>query len=208
MGHARARTARLWVWARERAVQVRVSYCARSALENRRGLARLKFPYFIKHPAALRSAGLPGSAWGDAPAFGPLRPRCADARPYGWDRPKGMSRALTGRRLHPSPTCLRRGPQAPGWRGRRTRVPAHGWLGARNSHPVRHRPRTSRADTAPGVQVVRTVARSTWTPGTASAPHACGPTADGMGVEVGRGLLHAFKGAASVRQVHQALIVG
>lgn len=32
------------------------------------------------------------------------------------------------------------------------------------SHPVHRRPRRSRADTAPGVQVVRTVARSTWTP--------------------------------------------
>ncbi|GAA2056391.1 hypothetical protein GCM10009757_34180 [Streptomyces cheonanensis] len=34
-------------------------------------------------PAALRSAGrAPGSAAGAAPAFGPLRPRCADARPH------------------------------------------------------------------------------------------------------------------------------
>jgi hypothetical protein len=40
--------------------------------------------------------------------------------------------------------------------------------------------RASRADAAPGVQVVRTVARSTWTPGTTPAPLTCGPTADGM----------------------------
>ena len=32
------------------------------------------------------------------------------------------------------------------------------------SHPVHHQPRQSRADAAHGVQVVRTVARSTWTP--------------------------------------------
>lgn len=32
------------------------------------------------------------------------------------------------------------------------------------SHPDHRRPRQSRADAAQGVQVVRTVARSTWTP--------------------------------------------
>jgi hypothetical protein len=39
------------------------------------------FLYLIK--PRLRSAppGAPGSAAGAAPAFGPLRPRCADARP-------------------------------------------------------------------------------------------------------------------------------
>jgi hypothetical protein len=55
------------------------------------------------------------------------------------------------------------------------------------SHLDHLRPRQSRADTAPGVQVVRTVARSTWTPGAASAPHTCGSTADVMGVRVGGG---------------------
>lgn len=44
----------------------------------------------------------------------------------------------------------------------------------RGSHPARHRPRQSRADAAPGVQVVRTVARSTWTPGTTPAPRCVG----------------------------------
>lgn len=58
---------------------------------------------------------------------------------------------------------------------------------ARSSGRVRERPsrppstRASRADAAPGVQIVRTVARSIWTPGAASAPQECGPKADGMG---------------------------
>lgn len=41
------------------------------------------FLYWFK--PRLRSAppgALPGSAAGAAPAFGPLRPRCADARPH------------------------------------------------------------------------------------------------------------------------------
>lgn len=42
------------------------------------------------------------------------------------------------------------------------------------SHPVCHRPRQSRADAPPGVQVVRTVARSTWTPGATPAPRCVG----------------------------------
>ncbi|SDP21577.1 hypothetical protein SAMN05216259_12021 [Actinacidiphila guanduensis] len=41
--------------------------------------------------------------------------------------------------------------------------------------------RASRAVAAQGVKVVRTVARSTWTPGTTPAPLTCGPTAHGMG---------------------------
>lgn len=42
----------------------------------------LRVPLPHQAPAALRSAGrAPGSAAGAAPAFGPLRPRCADARP-------------------------------------------------------------------------------------------------------------------------------
>lgn len=45
---------------------------------------------------------------------------------------------------------------------------------AGNSHPVCHRPRTNRTDTAPGVQVVRPVGRSTWTPGTAPAQRVMG----------------------------------
>jgi hypothetical protein len=47
-------------------------------------------------------------------------------------------------------------------------------------HPVCRRPRQSRAALPPGVQVVRTVARSTWTPGGKPAPPRCGTTADGM----------------------------
>jgi hypothetical protein len=42
------------------------------------------------------------------------------------------------------------------------------------SHPACHRPRQSRADAAHGVQVVRTVARSTWTPWTTPAPRSVG----------------------------------
>ncbi|MEU3772381.1 endonuclease domain-containing protein [Streptomyces sp. NPDC032472] len=38
----------------------------------------------------------------------------------------------------------------------------------------------SRADTGPGVQVVRPAGRSTWTPGPAPAPRTCGSMADGM----------------------------
>jgi hypothetical protein len=49
-------------------------------------------------------------------------------------------------------------------------------------HPVCRRPRQSRAALPPGVQVVRTVARSTWTPGGKPAPPRCGTTADGMAV--------------------------
>ncbi|MGV9249671.1 hypothetical protein [Streptomyces sp. NPDC003710] len=47
-------------------------------------LGRVSLPH--QAPAALRSAGrAPGSAAGAAPASGPLRPRCADARPgEGW----------------------------------------------------------------------------------------------------------------------------
>nr|WP_254646017.1 integrase core domain-containing protein [Streptomyces samsunensis] len=52
------------------------------------------------------------------------------------------------------------GTQTPGWTGRRTRMPVIGGVRG-NSHPVCRRPRQSRADAAPGVQVVRTVARST-----------------------------------------------
>jgi hypothetical protein len=47
----------------------------------------------------------PGSAPRDAPVSGPLRAvsgplraRCADARPWEWDRPKGVSRAPKPRR--------------------------------------------------------------------------------------------------------------
>ncbi len=45
---------------------------------------------------------------------------------------------------------------------------------AGSSHPVHRRPRQSRADAAQGVQVVRTVARSTWTPWTTPAPRSVG----------------------------------
>jgi hypothetical protein len=53
------------------------------------------------------------------------------------------------------------------------------WL-SMGCHPVCRRPRQSRAALPPGVQVVRTVARSTWTPGGKPAPLTCGSTADGM----------------------------
>ncbi|MEU9500501.1 DUF4145 domain-containing protein [Streptomyces sp. NPDC048196] len=45
---------------------------------------------------------------------------------------------------------------------------------AGSSHPVHRRPRQSRADAAHGGQVVRTVARSTWTPWTTPAPRCVG----------------------------------
>ena len=62
------------------------------------------------------------------------------------------------------------------------------WRARRCSHPVHRRPRQSRADEAPGVQVVRTVARSTWTPGTTPAPQCVGRRRTGW--ELGRVVVH------------------
>ncbi|MGA5039503.1 helix-turn-helix domain-containing protein [Streptomyces capoamus] len=55
--------------------------------------------------------------------------------------------------------------------------------------PSRPPPRQSRADAAPGVQVVRTVARSTWRPGTTPAPRCVGRRRTGwqLGRVVGDG---------------------
>lgn len=114
------------------------------------------------------------------PAPGPaLLPTPTPARPP----PARLTTRVDGRRTHDvakavrrcgSRRCLRRGRSGSGMEGGRTRVPAGGAWRWGNSRPACHRPRRSRADTAPGVQVVRKVACSTWTPGTAPAPRCVG----------------------------------
>jgi hypothetical protein len=60
------------------------------------------------------------------------------------------------------------------------------------------RPRQSRANTAPGVQVVRTVARSTWTPGAAPAPRSVGRRQTGW--RAGGGRARHIRGRPSCTQ--------
>jgi len=128
--------------------------------------------------ASLRRAGV-GAARGAAPAFGPLRPGCADARPL-VDRTGGMSRApdVRGLRSQTMPPAGDR--PAPGWRGRRSRSRAH--RGVRGEFPSR--PPSTQAEPS---------RRGPWRPGRSysgalhldARNHArstvCGSTADGMG---------------------------
>jgi hypothetical protein len=114
----------------------------------------------VQAPAALRSAGR-------ASRLRSGRRSCLRPAPPGLRRraptcESGRAMSREPRSAATLKACLRR--------GRRPRVPAGVVACAGSSHPVCHRPRQSRADAAPGVQVVRTVARSTWTPGTTPAP--------------------------------------
>jgi hypothetical protein len=135
-----------------------------------RGPGCYRFLYLIKPGCAPLRRRAPGSAVGADPAFGPLRPRCAYARPCA--NAAGCYALITA---HTSPvkSCLRRGAQAPRWRGAVRECRRSGGVRG-GSHPACHRPRQSRADAAHGVQVVRTVARSTWTPWTTPAPRSVG----------------------------------
>ena len=129
-----------------------------------RGLA------FYAH--AVGTAAFPGLVLADglgfpAPLGAPLLPPARSARA-----------APTRAHMCIGPLAMSRAPQE---RGNGSSVPPAGALRLRDgggavrecrlsvacvgcSHPVHRRPRQSRADAAPGVQVVRTVARSTWTP--------------------------------------------
>jgi hypothetical protein len=92
------------------------------------------------------------------------------AAPGGALRAAGRSKEVTRR----SKTCLRRGRSGSRLAGAPFTSAGREWLVRESSHPVCRRPRQSRADAVPGVQVVRTVARSTWTPGTTPAPRRVG----------------------------------
>ncbi len=137
-------------------------------------LLQVSLPHQAPGCAPLRRAGFP------APLGAPLLPSARSApaaptpAPARRDRPQGMSPSPNGRRF-PKVTDM---PPAGALRlrdGRGPRAGAGRWgVAVGNSHPACRRPRQSRADTAPGVQVVRTVARSTWTPGTAPAPRCVG----------------------------------
>ncbi len=136
------------------------------------------FPYFIKH--RLRSAppgALPGSAAGDAPASGPLRPRCADARLL-VDRTSGHESSTT-------------------WSGHSQNVPPAGALRLRDERgAVRECRRSSGVRWVLSSRLPSTQAepssRSPWRPGRSyggalhldARDHArstvCGSTADGM----------------------------
>ncbi|MEY9845220.1 hypothetical protein ABH940_002290 [Streptacidiphilus sp. BW17] len=80
--------------------------------------------------------------------------------------------------------CLRRGSQAPGW-PRPCQKCRPLWAEEGTAIPPAIDPGKSRADLPLGVQVVRTVARSTWTPRGKPAPRMCGSTADGMATGTG-----------------------
>ena len=82
--------------------------------------------------------------------------------PYGW--PTAIERQPrsphhTGALI----TCLWRGTQARGWRGQGAPVKVVRGLRWKPGHPLCRRPRTSRADQALPVKVVRPVGRSTFT---------------------------------------------
>lgn len=142
-----------------------------------------------RHPAALRSAGRASRLWLRPRSC--LRParRCRCRRAPAVDRPEGMSRDQSAGQRHASGG----GATAPGWRWRRSRVPAGAWRASWGSHPDHLQPRQSRAVAAQGVKVVRTVARSTLTPLNHACSTGCGSTADGMGAWVSGGLRWVVK---------------
>ena len=104
-----------------------------------------------------------------APVFAPLRPGRRPARQGGgW-----MGESSPGGQSPVRADASGGGAQAPGWR-EPCATAGCVVVSVGGSHPACHRPRQSRADAVPGVQVVRTVARSTWTPGTTPAPRCVG----------------------------------
>jgi hypothetical protein len=115
---------------------------------------------------------------GSAPASSTNRShgRARRRRPTHIVRPTGRLRRLAGRPAHhvtgPVEDASGGGAQAPGWEPHRAQVGR--WLRWKPGHPVRRRPRTSRADQAPGAKVVRPVGRSTFTPGAWPAPRRVG----------------------------------
>ena len=162
--------------------------------------SELQVSLLVQAPAALRSAGrAPGSARGAAPAFGPLRPGCADARPH-VDRPGGheLSTQRCGPRSQTMPPAGDR--PAPGGRGRRSRLRAH--CGERWGLPSR--PPSTQAEPS---------RRGPWRPGRSysgalhldAMNHArstvCGSTADGMGAGVSGGMTCCVTSGINVTQV-------
>jgi hypothetical protein len=131
----------------------------------------------------------PMSTPGRADAVAQPRPQGANHRPGLGSEPKATPSQPTTEKATPAwnRACLRRGTP----RHRDGHGPAGGHrsiVADREScRPACRRPRQSRAALPPGVQVVRTVARSTWTPGDKPAPPRCGTTADGTAA--GRGVV-------------------
>jgi hypothetical protein len=150
---------------------------------------RLKGAANAAASAVRRRPPAPMSTPGRADAVAQPRPQGANHRPGLGSEPKATPSQPTTEKATPAwnRACLRRGTP----RHRDGHGPAGGHrsiVADREScRPACRRPRQSRAALPPGVQVVRTVARSTWTPGDKPAPPRCGTTADGTAA--GRGVV-------------------
>jgi hypothetical protein len=150
---------------------------------------RLKGAANAAASAGRRRPPAPMSTPGRADAVAQPRPQGANHRPGLGSEPKATPSQPTTEKATPAwnRACLRRGTP----RHRDGHGPAGGHrsiVADREScRPACRRPRQSRAALPPGVQVVRTVARSTWTPGDKPAPPRCGTTADGTAA--GRGVV-------------------